>query len=172
MRFKATRMNSPACTSERVGTPSASDAPVVSRMRFRSAFTFPKCSIARVLTPTTCGRVCAATGRQQNIRISVYVNQSIRQIVTSVKETLARRFGRCVRLLRLEAGYTQVELAELCGFYQTYLSRLERGMANPTLNAMEVIANALGLSIYELWERTRVCSSTGSAGKKANPAGL
>lgn len=37
------------------------------------------------------------------------------------------------------------------GFYQTYLSRVENGKAKPTLNAMEVIANALGLTIYELW---------------------
>ena len=71
------------------------------------------------------------------------------------KETLAQRFGRCVRELRLEAGLSQVEFSERCGFYQTYLSRLERGQANPTLNATEVIANALGLSIYELWERVR-----------------
>jgi transcriptional regulator with XRE-family HTH domain len=71
------------------------------------------------------------------------------------KETLAQRFGRCVRGLRLEAGLSQVEFGERCGFYQTYLSRLERGQANPTLNAMEVIANGLGLSIYELWERVR-----------------
>ena len=42
---------------------------------------------------------------------------------------------------------------ERCGFYQTYLSRLERGLANPTLNAIEKkIANALGLTIYELWD--------------------
>lgn len=47
---------------------------------------------------------------------------------------------------------TQIELGERCGFYQTYLSRLERGQANPTLHAMEVIANALGLSIFELWD--------------------
>jgi transcriptional regulator with XRE-family HTH domain len=71
------------------------------------------------------------------------------------KETLAQRFGRCVRQLRLDAGLSQVEFGERCGFYQTYLSRLERGQANPTLNAMEVIANALGLSIFELWERVR-----------------
>lgn len=50
---------------------------------------------------------------------------------------------------------TQVVFSERCGFYQTYLSRLERGQANPTLHAMEVIANALGLSIYELWDRVR-----------------
>jgi transcriptional regulator with XRE-family HTH domain len=71
------------------------------------------------------------------------------------KETLAQRFGRCVRELRLEAGLSQVEFGERCGFYQTYLSRLERGQASPTLNAIEVIANALGLSIYELWEYVR-----------------
>jgi len=69
------------------------------------------------------------------------------------KETLAQRFGRCVRALRQESGMTQVLFSERCGFYQTYLSRLERGQANPTLNAMEVIANALGLSVYQLWER-------------------
>lgn len=68
---------------------------------------------------------------------------------------IAQRFGRCVRELRLEAGLSQVEFGERCGFYQTYLSRLERGQANPTLNAMEVIANALGITIYELWERVR-----------------
>ena len=71
------------------------------------------------------------------------------------KETLAHRFGRCVRELRLEAGLSQVEFGERCGFYQTYLSRIERGQANPTLNAIEVIANALDMTVYELWEQVR-----------------
>lgn len=44
---------------------------------------------------------------------------------------------------------------EKCGFYQTYLSRLERGQANPTLNAMEVIANTLDLTVFELFEKVR-----------------
>lgn len=72
-----------------------------------------------------------------------------------MKETLSQRFGRCVRQLRTEAGLSQVEFSERCGFYQMYLSRIENGRANPTLNAMEVIANALGLTIYDLWERVR-----------------
>jgi transcriptional regulator with XRE-family HTH domain len=50
---------------------------------------------------------------------------------------------------------TQVEFSEKCGFYQTYLSRIENGQANPTLNAMEVIAVALGLTVFELFERVR-----------------
>lgn len=59
-----------------------------------------------------------------------------------------------------------MEFGERCGFYQTYLSRLERGQANPTLNAMEVIANALGLTIYELWDRTRDLQRHPQSGEK------
>ncbi|WP_428510447.1 helix-turn-helix domain-containing protein [Roseateles sp.] len=68
---------------------------------------------------------------------------------------LAKQFGICVRELRTEAGLTQVEFAEKCGFYQTYLSRIETGQANPTLNAIEVIANGLGLSVFDLFDRLR-----------------
>jgi len=69
--------------------------------------------------------------------------------------SLAKRLGKCVRQLRTDAGLSQVEFGERCGFYQTYLSRIERGQANPTLNAMEVIANALGLTIFDLFDRVR-----------------
>jgi DNA-binding XRE family transcriptional regulator len=48
--------------------------------------------------------------------------------------------------------WSQTELGERCGFYQTYLSRIENGQANPTLNAMEVIANGLGMTIYDFWD--------------------
>ena len=68
-----------------------------------------------------------------------------------MKNTLAKRLGICVREQRLKSGLSQVEFGERCGFYQTYLSRIENGQANPTLNAMEVIANALGMTIFELF---------------------
>lgn len=61
-----------------------------------------------------------------------------------------------VRRLRQEAGMSQVVFSEHCGFYQTYLSRLERGQANPTLNALEVIASALKLSIFEFFEQVEL----------------
>lgn len=47
--------------------------------------------------------------------------------------------------------YTQEVFAERCGFFRTYLSRVETGRANPTLNAIEVIAVALGLTVVELF---------------------
>lgn len=68
-----------------------------------------------------------------------------------MNNTLAKRLGICVREQRLKAGLSQVEFGERCGFYQTYLSRIENGRANPTLNAMEVIANGLGMTIFELF---------------------
>ena len=50
---------------------------------------------------------------------------------------------------------SQVVFGEKCGFYQTYLSRIETGNANPTLNAIEVIANALGMSVFELFDHVK-----------------
>lgn len=58
---------------------------------------------------------------------------------------------------------SQVEFGERCGFYQTYLSRIENGHANPTLNALEVIANALGLTVFELFERVRATGEASEA---------
>lgn len=72
-----------------------------------------------------------------------------------MKISLAQRFGLCVRALRLEAGMSQEVFGDRCGFYQTYLSRIELGKANPTLNAIEVIANALGMSVFDLFDRVK-----------------
>ncbi len=57
-----------------------------------------------------------------------------------------------MRELRVATGMSQVVFGERCGFYQTYLSRIERGQANPTLNAIEVIATALGMTVFDLFD--------------------
>jgi transcriptional regulator with XRE-family HTH domain len=77
-----------------------------------------------------------------------------------VNSPLAQQFGACVRSLRQEAGMSQVEFGERCGFYQTYLSRIENGRANPSLNAIEVIANALGMTVFELFDRVKESGPT------------
>ena len=68
---------------------------------------------------------------------------------------LLEQFGTCIRSLRLQKGLSQVEFGERCGFYQTYLSRIENGRANPTLNAIEVLANTLGLTVFDLFDKVR-----------------
>ncbi|WP_431274333.1 helix-turn-helix domain-containing protein [Variovorax ureilyticus] len=71
------------------------------------------------------------------------------------KKTLSQQLGLCVCALREATGLNQTEFGEHCGFSQTYLSRIENGRANPTLNAIEVLANAFGLTVFELFEKVR-----------------
>lgn len=71
-------------------------------------------------------------------------------------KSLAHHLGIVIRELRKEAGLSQVVFGEKCGFYQTYLSRIENGSANPTLNAIEVIAKGLGITIFDLLELVRL----------------
>ncbi len=84
---------------------------------------------------------------------------------------LNRQFGTCIRSLRLEAGMSQAVFGEKCGFYQTYLSRIETGRANPTLNAIEVIANTLGMSVFELFDRVKEMRRQGEVAAKSPKKG-
>lgn len=58
--------------------------------------------------------------------------------------------GKRVKELRAHKGITQEELAERCEMFRTYLSRIESGLANPTLTALHVLAAGLEVSVIEL----------------------
>jgi len=59
--------------------------------------------------------------------------------------------GERVRKLRTQAGFKQDEFAEKCGFARSYMSRIETGGANPSLDALEVLAIALKVPVRELF---------------------
>ncbi|RFO96029.1 transcriptional regulator [Rhodoferax lacus] len=59
--------------------------------------------------------------------------------------------GQRVKRLRLGSGATQDTLAERCGIYRTYLSRIEAGAANPTLVVLGALAAALNVDLCELF---------------------
>ena len=62
-----------------------------------------------------------------------------------------RSFGARVRELRRAAGMTQEDLAERCGLFRTYMSRIETGKANPTLTMIHALAASLGVSVPALF---------------------
>ena len=62
------------------------------------------------------------------------------------------RFGYRVRDLRRETGLSQEEFAEKCGFARTYMSRIETGGANPSLDAIQTLATALKTPVGELFK--------------------
>jgi transcriptional regulator with XRE-family HTH domain len=47
---------------------------------------------------------------------------------------------------------SQEEFADKCGFARSYMSRIERGGANPSLDAIEVLADALRVKVQNLFE--------------------
>jgi len=65
---------------------------------------------------------------------------------------LQQQFGTRVRELRLAMDMSQEAFADRCGFARTYMSRIETGGANPSINAIKVLADALGVSISDLFE--------------------
>jgi transcriptional regulator with XRE-family HTH domain len=67
-------------------------------------------------------------------------------------ETGRRVFGQRIRALRHDRGLSQEGLAELAGVHRTYLSSLERGERNVSLDNIYAIAEALGVSPAELFE--------------------
>ncbi|NHC36896.1 helix-turn-helix domain-containing protein [Scytonema millei] len=67
------------------------------------------------------------------------------------EEPLAKRLGRLIRRLRLEEGLSQEEFAERCGLHRTYIGFIERGEKTITIETASKLAQALGLSLAQLF---------------------
>ena len=68
--------------------------------------------------------------------------------------SVTKKFGQRIRTLRRERGLTQEALAELSGLDRTYISGIERGIRNVALRNIEALAQALNISMSELFEDT------------------
>lgn len=67
------------------------------------------------------------------------------------KINIRHQFGARIRELRASTGLSQEAFADKCGFARSYMSRVERGGANPSIDAIEVLAVALGVRIRDLF---------------------
>ena len=72
--------------------------------------------------------------------------------MTRDKQLLAL-LAKNVRNLRKEMGLSQEELAFECEIDRTYISKVERGIANPSLLVLFKIANVLKVEIKDLINR-------------------
>ncbi|WP_072023240.1 cell morphology transcriptional regulator XreR1 [Photorhabdus australis] len=61
-------------------------------------------------------------------------------------------FGQRVRYIRMAAGLSQEAFADRCGLDRTYISGIERGVRNPTLEVINVIASGLQIELKDLFD--------------------
>jgi len=64
-----------------------------------------------------------------------------------------RRIGLNLQNLRREKGLSQEELSDRAGVHQTYLSGVERGKRNPSVEVLQRIALSLESDIEDLVKR-------------------
>ncbi|MFB1487752.1 MULTISPECIES: helix-turn-helix transcriptional regulator [unclassified Thiocapsa] len=64
---------------------------------------------------------------------------------------MSNTLARNLRKLRVSAGLSQDDLAERTGLSQTWISRLESGGANPTIETLSSIAEALEIRVHDLF---------------------
>lgn len=68
-----------------------------------------------------------------------------------MEDNVLTRFGKAVRQLRQEKHISQEEFADMCGLHRTYISDVELGKRNISLENIEKISLAFGLSMSDLF---------------------
>ncbi len=67
-----------------------------------------------------------------------------------MSKTTLEKFGEKVREERHKQGFSQEELASRAGVHRTYIGMIERAEKNITLENIEKIAKALGISLDKI----------------------
>ena len=62
--------------------------------------------------------------------------------------------GRNIKILRACRHFSQAVLAEKADISIAYLSKIERGIKYPKPNVLSLIAEGLGVEVYELFKTT------------------
>jgi transcriptional regulator with XRE-family HTH domain len=75
-------------------------------------------------------------------------------MATEVSSKIGSIFGDVIKDHRLKAGLSQERLALEAGVDRTFVSRLERGLRQPTISTVMALGEALGVSAADLVKET------------------
>lgn len=74
----------------------------------------------------------------------------------SIDEKILRQnqvvFGKRLKKLRLNQNFSQLDLAVICDFEKTTISRIENGRTNITLKTALCLSQALNIQLKELFD--------------------
>ena len=68
-----------------------------------------------------------------------------------MKEEIRVAYGKAIRSIRQNKRISQEELADLCGLHRTYISDIELGKRNLSLENIDKIAQALQVKKSEIF---------------------
>jgi transcriptional regulator with XRE-family HTH domain len=88
---------------------------------------------------------------------------------------LTKALGKALKHYRHEAGVSQMNLAFSAELERSYISRIERGVSNPTLMALATICHVLKITLPELFENIRETlppTAEGGTPRRANQSVL
>jgi len=69
---------------------------------------------------------------------------------------IKKRVGLLVKAQRKQRGWSQEELAHRADLHRTFVSSIERGTKNATVNSIHTLAKAMGLTVSELCEGLKI----------------
>lgn len=72
---------------------------------------------------------------------------------------IRQTIGWNLRRLRVSKGLSQERLTLEASIDRSYVGRIERGMENVTVSALEALANVLGVNVVELFAQVDTNSS-------------
>lgn len=70
-----------------------------------------------------------------------------------MKSKILLKYGQVIRKIRLEKNISQEMLADLSGLHRTYMSDVELGKRNVSLENIDRIAKALEVSISDIFRQ-------------------
>ncbi|WP_165917406.1 helix-turn-helix domain-containing protein [Flaviaesturariibacter aridisoli] len=70
----------------------------------------------------------------------------------SARINFCKAFGRNLRRIRTEKGFGMREFALNADIEYSQLSKIERGVTNPTIGTVHLLATALGVSHRDLFD--------------------
>jgi len=69
-----------------------------------------------------------------------------------MSKAIRNKFGKQIRNLRRDRGWSQEDLADNSGVHRTYIGAIERGEQNVSIDNIIKLAKALGISLEQLFK--------------------
>jgi transcriptional regulator with XRE-family HTH domain len=69
-------------------------------------------------------------------------------------DAICKQLGKRIRQLRNAKGWSQEQLAEQAGMHRTYMWGIEQGLRNPSVRHLAQVADALNVSIADLFQNS------------------